>query len=129
MTRIRRFQPLPDYDSPSNPGWLLLREIMRTWIESADSPVLLVLLPLDSALKGLSDPSQYQARFRELCEETGCRLYDPLPELLKLPLRDRQLLWSDAYGHLSDQGHAAVARLLTPVLESFMSKAPEEANY
>ncbi len=121
MTRIRKFQPLPDYDSPSNAGWLLLREILRTWLESADSPVLLVLLPLDSALKGLSDASQYQARFRELCDETGCRLYDPLPELLKLPLRERQLLWSDVYGHLSDKGHAAVARLLTPVLASFMT--------
>jgi hypothetical protein len=99
---------------------LLLREILREWIAASSTPVLLVPLPHDSSLVGLSDPRKYQARFLELAAETGCHLYDPLPELLKLKASERHALWSDAYGHLSVQGHAAIARLLGPLFQCFM---------
>jgi lysophospholipase L1-like esterase len=117
LTRFRKFQPLPDYDKCDTPGWLLLRAILKSWISESRTPVLIVPLPHDSSLARLSDPAKYQERFREIAEETGCQLYDPLPALLQLPTVERQALWSDAYGHLSVQGHAAIARLLVPVLE------------
>jgi len=117
LTRFRKFQPLPDYDSCDTPGWSLLRAILKTWIAESRTPVLLVPLPHDSSLAGLSDPANYQARFREIADETSCYLYDPLPALLQLSLVERQALWSDSYGHLSVHGHAAIARLLVPVLE------------
>jgi hypothetical protein len=95
----------------------LLRAILKSWIAESRAPVLVVPLPHDSSIAGLSDPAKYQARFREIAKETGCHLYDPLPALLKLPPIERQALWSDAYGHLSIHGHAAIARLLVPVFE------------
>lgn len=122
LTSFRKFQPLPDYDSPGSPGWSLLRAILKTWIASSRTPVLLVPLPHDSSLAGLSDPRKYQARFRELSAETGCRLFDPLPELLRLAPSERRTLWSDAYGHLSVRGHSAIAKLLVPVVQQLMSE-------
>ena len=122
LTRLRKFQPLPDYDTPSSPAWRLLREILKSWIKESKAPVLIVLLPLDSALSGLSDPAGYQTRFRELAAETGCHLFDPLPELLQLSTNERRSFWSESYGHLSPDGHAAIARLLAPVVQRFMQQ-------
>ena len=122
LTRLRKFQPLPDYDSPNGPAWRLLREILKLWIEESKAPVLIVLLPLDSALSGLSDAAGYQTRFRELAAETGCHLFDPLPELLQLSTNERRSFWSESYGHLSPDGHAAIARLLEPVVQRYMQE-------
>jgi len=127
VTRFRKFQPMPDYDTPDTAGWLLMRAILKDWIASSKKPVLLVPLPHDSSLTGLSDPSSYQARFRELSAETGCQLYDPLPGLLKLPAHERHALWSDVYGHLSVQGQASIAGLLGPVVQGLMAKRTQTA--
>ncbi len=121
LTRVRRFQPLPDYDRPDTPGWSLMRAILTAWIGASRTPVLLVPLPHDSSLARLSDPGNCQARFRELAADTGCHLYDPLPALLQRTAPERAALWSDAYGHLSADGHAAIAALLRPVLQRLMA--------
>jgi hypothetical protein len=110
LTRFRPFQPLQDYDTCDTPGWSLLRAMLKSWIAESRTPVLLIPLPHDLSLAGLSDPGKYQARFREIAKETRCHVYDPLPALLQLPLVERQALWSDAFGHLSVHGHAAIAR-------------------
>ncbi|WP_428423765.1 SGNH/GDSL hydrolase family protein [Methylibium sp.] len=121
VSPFRKWNPLPDYDSPQKPGWLLLRKILAAWIAESKVPVLVVPLPHDSSFTGLSDPSSYQARFRELARDTGCRVFDPLPDLMKLDDPARAALWSTDYGHFSVQGHEAIARLLTPVVRQFMS--------
>ncbi len=128
IQRLRRFEPLPEYNSARTPEWLLLREILATWVRESAVPVLLVALPHDSGLRGESDPRNYQARFRELAKDTGCQVYDPLPELLELSDEERLELWSDAYGHLSVHGHAAIARLLTPVMQRIMAGRLDAAH-
>jgi len=120
LTRFHQFQPMPAYDDPRSRGWSLMKSILTTWIASSRVPVLLVPLPHDSTLSSLSNPAAYQARFRELAVETRCSLYDPLPKLMSLPTAERQVLWSDAFGHLSTGGHAAVASLLVPVVKEQM---------
>ena len=104
VSPFRKWNPLPDYDTPRQPAWLLLRKILATWIAESPVPVLVVPLPHDSSLSGLSDPSNYQARFRELARDTGCRIFDPLPALMTLDEAARAALWSADYGHLSAQG-------------------------
>ncbi len=121
MARFVAFQPLPEYNSARTPEWLLLQEILATWVRESAAPVLIVLLPHDSGVRRKSDPRNYQARFRELARKTGCHVYDPLPELLELPDDERNELWSDSYGHLSVLGHAAIARMLTPVIQRIMA--------
>ena len=122
LTKFSEFQPLPEYDAPDNPGWLLLREIFATWIRESRTPVLLVLLPHETALMGTSDPKNCQTRFRELARDTGCHVFDPLPALHELDMEERSALWSDAYGHLSVQGHEALARLLAPQVRELMKQ-------
>lgn len=118
---FRKWQPLPDYDSPQKPGWLLLRKILSEWIAQSTAPVLVVLLPHDSSFTGMSDPRNYQARFHELARDTGCRVFDPLPDLMKLDDAARAALWSADYGHFSARGHEMIARLLAPQVQQFMT--------
>ena len=120
LSRLRRYDPVVEYQSAHTPEWALMREILTAWIRDSPTPVLLVLLPHDTALvpkddPRRSDPRHYQARFRELAKATGCLVYDPLPELLKLSEEERATM--SAQAHLSVQGHETMAKLLTPVLQ------------
>ena len=129
LARLRGFHPLPDYDDPSNRSWLILRKILTEWVSGTSKPVLLALIPLESAINGLSDPSNYQKRFREFAADTGCRVHDLLPDLKALPKNERLNLWSYKSGHLSAVGHRAIARVLGPViqrtLEETLPKEPQ----
>lgn len=114
--RSERFRPCPEFDEADNPGWLLLRRILEEWIRSSRTPVLVVPIPHYFFLSSPSDAHGYQARFGEMASATKCHLYDPLPDLLKLPAEDRNALWSDASGHPSSRGHEILANLLAPVI-------------
>jgi lysophospholipase L1-like esterase len=118
---FRSFQPLPEYDTSDSPSWLLLRSVLTNWIEASRTPVLLVTIPHETAFTQTSDPSNYQARFRELAYDTGCHLYDPLGDLLALDVEARHVMWSTGYGHLSIHGHEALAASLEPVLRTLSS--------
>jgi hypothetical protein len=127
VAKVRKFEPMPPYHSPTSPEWLLMRAILSEWVRASSAPVLLVLLPHPTALAPAgdlrtSDPSAYQARFRELARDTGCAVYDPLPDLLAMSEDERSELI--AMGHLSVQGHRCLARLLTPVLARQLQERP-----
>lgn len=121
MLKCSHYQPLPEYETPDHPDWLLLRSLLQQWIANSHVPVLLVAIPHYIYLKYTGDPSGYQARFRELSEDTGCYFFDPLPEFLKLSDAIRLSLWNDASGHLSSTGHEYLAKLLDPLLQQQFS--------
>lgn len=127
LIRFSGFQPLPDYDSPDNPDWLLLRRILETWYQASEKPVLLVTIPHYSYFVSRGDSGGYQARFRELSQSSGCYLYDPLPDLWKFNAEERRSFWCDSAGHLSAQGHQALAGLLTPVVAGIMQESRSRA--
>jgi len=118
--RLTKYQPLPDYDDPANPDWVLLRAILEAWFSASKVPVLLFLIPHYVYFVAWSDPTGYQARFRELASHTGCCLYDPLADLEALGAKERSTLWSEASGHLSSRGHEVLAGLLAPVVQRFV---------
>jgi hypothetical protein len=122
VRRLRGFQPLPEYNSADEPSWLLLRAVLLHWIRVSRTPVLIVPLPIEAALKHESDARPCQARFRELARDAACHLYDPLPDLLTLSDEARAALWSPAYGHFSGEGHALLATLLAPVVQRCLSE-------
>jgi lysophospholipase L1-like esterase len=120
VQRITRYQPLPAYDSPSNPDWLLMRAILARWIGAIERPVILMPLPLPQHLDRVCDASRYQARFAELASDTGCTLHDPLPELLSYPKEARRAFRWETDIHFTPAGHMALARTLAPVLQRLL---------
>jgi len=120
---ITGYQPLPDYDRPDNPAWLLLREILEQWIREQSKAVILMTIPLYQYVEGTADPAAYQARFREVARATGVTLHDPLPELLQRPAAERRGFRFARDVHPTPEGHAALAASLAPVLERVLAGA------
>lgn len=119
--KVTHFQPVPDYRTPDNPKWLLMRAILEEWIAASRAPVLLVPVPLFPFVEGSSDPAHYQARFRELAEAAACTLHDPLPDLRSHTPEERRAFRFERDVHLTPAGHAALAASLAPVVERIMS--------
>jgi hypothetical protein len=114
--RMTRFQPIPDYDSPDHPNWLLLRTVLETWIRATQAPVLLFLVPMWPFIEESSDPTGYQARYRELAADTGCYLHDPLSDLWQYTAEERRSFRFKTDSHISPQCHYALAASLAPAL-------------
>lgn len=128
VQRVTGYNPVPDYDDPKNPKWLVLRAILEQWIRESPTKVIVAPIPLFSFWEGDADASAYQARFRELCQATGATLADPLPELLRHPEEERRRFRFQVDVHFTPAGHRAVGRALAgPVraaLEGAGSAAP-----
>ena len=119
--KVTRYQPVPEYDSPSNPQWLLLKRILLEWIRGHKQPVLLMPLPLSQHIEETSDAGPYQERFRELAGEAGCHYHDPLPDLLTYPAQERREFRFPKDIHPTPSGHAALAKSLQPVIERILT--------
>ncbi|MEX0641418.1 MAG: hypothetical protein WD468_01890 [Pirellulales bacterium] len=120
MQKITRFQPVPDYESPGRAKWLLLRKILETWIRGSKTPVLVFLVPMWPFIEESSDPTDYQARFRELADDTGCYLHDPLPDLWKYAASERRAFRFKVDPHFTPRAHAALAASLASAIERIM---------
>ena len=115
--KVTHFQPVPDYRTPDNPKWLVMRAILEEWIASSRAPVILMPIPLFPFVEGSSDPTDYQARFLEAAEAAGCTLHDPLPDLREYSADERRAFRFERDVHLTPAGHAALAASLAPVVE------------
>ena len=120
--KVTHFQPVPDYRTPDNPKWQLMRAILEEWICRSPVPVILMPIPLFPFIEGSSDPTEYQARFREVASETGCTLHDPLPDLQMYSPAERRRFRFERDVHLTPSGHAALADSLAPVVEGILRK-------
>lgn len=115
ILKILRIQPLPEYNDPDNPAWLTMKAILEEWIPNQTKPVLLVLIPHSYYIEGIADPKHYQTRFRELGKLVNCKVYDLLPDLQQISVKNRrELNYRD--GHFNNRGHVVVANLLKPIL-------------
>ncbi len=121
VQRLTRYQPVPDYDSPTAPGWRLMRAILEQWIRASERPVMLMPIPLYQHIEETCDAGPYQARFRELSADTGCALHDPLPDLLKHPMERRRRFRFEKDVHPTPEGHDALAASLAPAIERLLA--------
>lgn len=114
--KVTHFQPVPDYGSGDNPKWQLMRAILEQWIRQSSVPVILMPIPLFPFVEGTSDPTSYQARFRELAAANSCTLHDPLPDLQNYPAAERRAFRFEHDVHLTPAGHVALAASLAPTV-------------
>jgi carbamoyltransferase len=111
--KVTGYRPLPEYDDPRHPDWLLTRAILLDWISKVRGPVTLLFVPLYYHLEGTVDASQVQARLRELASEASANLVDPLPELLALPADARRGFRFAKDTHPTPAYHRALATILS----------------
>ncbi len=120
--RVTRYQPLPAYDSPENEDWLLTKAILSQWISEVSVPVIVCPLPLYHYVEKMADPTAYQTRFRELGEETGARIHDPLPDFLKAPRSERRNYRFRTDIHPTPESHRVLAASLAPCIKSYLDQ-------
>jgi lysophospholipase L1-like esterase len=124
VQKLTQYQPVPHYDSPTGPAWLLMRAILAQWIGAIDKPVMLMPIPLPQHLDQTCSAEACQARFAELAADLGCVLHDPLPDLLRIaPAERRRLRWEKDI-HFTPAGHEVLARSMEPVLGRMLAQTP-----
>lgn len=124
VQKLTQYQPVPHYDSPSSPAWLLMRAILAQWIDAIGKPVMLMPIPLPQHLDQTCSAAACQARFAELAADLGCVLHDPLPDLLRIPPAERRRLRWEKDIHFTPAGHEALARSMEPVLAGMLAQTP-----
>ena len=124
VQKVTRYQPVPEYNSPDNPAWLLMRAILERWIREHQGPVLLVPIPLYQFVEQTSNPAGYRERFQELARDTGCTLHDPLDDLLTYSTADRRAFRFEHDVHPTPACHTALAKSLAVTVRKML---PENA--
>ena len=114
-----RYQPFPEYDDPGTPAWQIMHAILTEWVSCSQKPVLVIPLPRFIYVKGLASAKNYQARFQETADKIGYSLYDPLPELLSIPIEQRRKLFF-LEGHLTPRGHEYMAKIVAPHVQDIL---------
>lgn len=122
LLKLVRYQPIREYDSRRNYAWLLMRAILKNWISNHTEPVILMPIPLYHHVMKLSDPSNYIKRLNELASASGCLFHNPLPDLLMYPKRKRGRFYFEQDGHLTPEGHIAIAKSLASTLENIFNQ-------
>jgi carbamoyltransferase len=120
--KVTGYQPLPEYDSPDSPDWLLMRAILMDWIPQIPAPVLLLPFPLSQYIEETSSAENVIARFAEVAKNAGCRMHDVLPDLWKYPMDERRTFRFPVDVHPTPKGHEAVAKSLAPAVEAMLGQ-------
>jgi len=120
VQKFTGFQPLPEYNSASNPEWLLMKAILTDWIKTISSKVLLVPLPIYQYTEETSSAKKFQTRFKELAQELDVYLHDPLEDFQKYSMEERRKFRFETDIHPTPFGHQAIAKSIQPTIEKIL---------
>jgi len=113
---LTSYQPVSDYNDVNSEGWQLLKAILFKWISECNTPIILIPIPLYQHIEETADAKHYQNRFFEFSKESGCKLIDPLPYLLKYSKSTRRSFRFKNDVHLTEKGHIALSEAIAPEL-------------
>ena len=113
---ILSYQPLPEYEDPSNDAWCVLQAILLTWVAASSRPVIITPLPLLHYVLGISRATSYRRRFAEVAQTAGAIFVDPLELLQSYPQSTRRQFFFAEDCHPTVAGHEALARALAPAV-------------
>jgi carbamoyltransferase len=119
--KVTGYQPLPEFDSPETPDWVLMRAVLLEWIKQIPQPVLLLPYPLSQYIEDTASGDNVIARFREAARDAGCQMHDVLPDLHKYSMEDRRAFRFPVDVHPTPKGHEAVARSMAPAVERLLA--------
>jgi len=128
VQQLVRYQPTPEYDSPDDPAWRLMRAILLAWRAVIQQPVVLMPLPLYQHVEGTADAAAYRRRFAELARDGDFILHDPLDDLLAHDAETRRGFRFKKDVHLTPAGHRAIAQSLAGTLRPLLGGASPGAG-
>jgi carbamoyltransferase len=126
VQKFTRYQPLPHFDRADHPAWRLLRAILCEWNRTASAPLLVVPIPVHAYIEGSASAAGYRARFRELAEQDGLRVHDPLDDLLRYSAEERRSFRFEKDTHFTPAGHRALAESLARVVAPYVGPSERQ---
>ena len=122
---VTRFQPVPEYDRPSDPAWLLMKAILATWIaDSKDRPVLVCPIPLYHHIEKSAPADRYLERFQELAVDIPrTEVCNPLERFWKETRENRRRCRFKTDIHLTPYGHQVLADAIAPAIARIIGRA------
>jgi hypothetical protein len=122
-----RYQPLPGFDRPDHPDWLLMKAILERWIHEIPGPVVICPIPLYQYIEETASPAGYLERFNELAAPPRVVVHDPLPDFQRAPKAERRSYRFEKDCHLTPAAHEILAKSLARRIEPMMNSLPAEA--
>jgi hypothetical protein len=116
LQRIFSYQPLPEYNSPSNLAWRTMRAILLDWVTNQQRPVIIVPLPLVHYVLGISNPRPYLQRYAEVAQISGAVLVNMLPALFDYSEEARRSFFFGNDCHPTKRGHDVFASAMAPAI-------------
>ncbi|MFH1754303.1 MAG: hypothetical protein ABIA59_01240 [Candidatus Latescibacterota bacterium] len=117
LIKLLPIQPYPEYNSASNPTWLLGKRILREFSKKYGKTTIIAPIPSWSIIMN-PKLATYRQRFAELHDpQNGVHVIDILPYFLTLSFRDRKECFLSKYDyHYSAAGHRVTAEALSSEL-------------
>jgi carbamoyltransferase len=119
--RLTNYQPLPEYDKPDDPAWLLMKAILTQWIGELGRPVILCPIPVYQYIEDTASPEAYRARFREFESIEGVTVHDPLDDFRAHSPAERREFRFPEDCHLTPNAHRVLAESLAAPIEAMMN--------
>jgi hypothetical protein len=120
---VSGYQPLPEYDDPVHPAWLLMKAIFTRWVaECGEHPVMVCPLPLYHHIEQYVSPDSYRRRFSELAALPRVTVHDPLPRFWAESPEGRRRCRFTRDQHLTPFGHQVLADALAPAIARFLGR-------
>ncbi len=122
IQRLTRYQPLPAYERPDHPDWLLMKAILTRWMGEMSRPVVICPIPLYQHVEETASAKGYQARFRELERLPEVRVHDPLAEFQLVPRAERRSYRFERDCHLTPAAHEVLAHSLAACIRPIIKQ-------
>ncbi len=121
---LSHYQPVPEYDDPEHPAWLLMKAILRQWIgECEDRPIMICPLPLYHHIEQYAPSDSYLRCFQTLGTLPQVTVHDPLPRFWAESPENRRRCRFARDQHLTPYGHRVLADALGPAIARFLDQA------
>ncbi|TKC89341.1 SGNH/GDSL hydrolase family protein [Trinickia terrae] len=123
--RLTKFQPLPEYGSPSNEGWKLMRAILEKWVSELEVPAVIAVMPVYQYVEETASYGGIRKRFDELAQSIDVPVHHVVDDLLRHPADMRRQLRFRNDCHFTPIAHKlvgqALAKVVAPLLDASTS--------
>ncbi len=116
------YQPLPQYNSPKDPAWIMLKTLLNAWSAEVKTPMIILPFPVHQYVEEHATSRHYRARFQELNLSDRVILCDLMPELMALPMAVRRSFRFAVDPHPTKACHAWVAKALAAVVKKVQNR-------
>ncbi len=113
LSKIKKFQPHPDYDNGNSKGWKLMEALIKEFRDKVEpSKLLIVPLPTPNYLLDQINPS-FINRFNTLKTERHINVFDITSKFMSLDKDEIVKLFFKKDSHYSAYGHYKIAEYVS----------------